>query len=265
MIKKIKTNTNNEKTINDKLLSFSIKRKSDNNSQNIDLLENGKLKSNLFKKTKLGRKRKNDNTIGEHNKYSNDNLRRKCKTLVLNSALEFLNEKIRIIYKGKIGNGINKKQLFSLNQTYKSDISIENNKNFLYKTLGEIFSGDISPRFGAKYPEHNKNVIQRLLNDKDEKKRLYFQRLFIIQFFKCMKVFSGTNDYDELKGFKKFKVVKNILKDKHEREYIDILESYLKNYKENIEYKRGRKSKQKNEENEKRNKFKNNNKLFKMP
>ena len=250
--KKIKTNTNNEKTINDKLLNFSIiKRKSDNNSQNIDLLKNEKLKSKLFKKTKLGRKRKNDNTIGEHNKYSNDNLRRKCKTLVLNSALEFLNEKIRIIYKGKIGNGINKKQLFSLNQTYKSDISIENNKNFLYKTLGEIFSGDISPRFGAKYPEHNKNVIQRLLNDKDEKKRLYFQRLFSIQFFKCMEVFSGTNDYDELKGFKKFKVVKNILKDKHEREYIDILESYLKNYKENIKYKRGRKSKQKNEGNEK--------------
>ena len=106
--KKIKANTNNEKTINDKSLSFSIiKRKSDDNSQNIDLLKNEKLKSNLFKKTKLGRKRKNDNTIGEHNKYSNDNLRRKCKTLVLNSALEFLNEKIRIIYKGKIGNGIN--------------------------------------------------------------------------------------------------------------------------------------------------------------
>ena len=79
------------------------------------------------------------------------------------------------------------------------------------------------------------------MNDKDEKKRLYFQGLFSIQFFKCMEVFSGTNDYDELKGFKKFKVVKNILKDKHEREYIDILESYLKNYKENIEYKRGRK------------------------
>ena len=86
---------------------------------------------------------------------------------------------------------------------------------------------------------------------KMKRKRLYFQRLFSIQFFKCMEVFSGTNDYDELKGFKKFKVVKNILKDKHEREYIDILESYLKNYKENIKYKRGRKSKQKNEENEK--------------
>ena len=132
--KKIKTNTNNEKTINDKLLSFSIiKRKSDNNSQNIDLLKNEKLKSNLFKKTKLGRKRKNDNTLGDHNKYSNDNLRRKCKTLVLNSSLEFLNEKIKIIYKGNIGTGIYKKQLLSLNQTYKSDITIENNKIFYIK------------------------------------------------------------------------------------------------------------------------------------
>ena len=231
--KKIKTNTNNEKTINDKLLSFSIiKRKSDNNSQNIDLLEIGKLKSNLFKKTKLGRKRKNDNTIGEHNKYSNDNLRRKCKTLVLNSALEFLNEKIRDLYKGNIGSGISKKELVPLNRIYKVDTSIEKYKKFVYKTLGEIFSGNISTRFKINLPEYNKILIKRLLNDKDENKRLYFQRLFNIKFLKCIETFSGSDNCKELKGFKTFNDIKNSLDYEYEPEYINRLEYYLKNFGE---------------------------------
>ena len=247
----IKANTelNEAKNNNAQILNqnkFTI-IKNDNHTQSTDYIENEKPKCNLFQKSRLGRKRKNDTIIGDHDKYAEDNLRRKAKNLVIDYALEFINAKIKMIYKDNIGNGINKKELLSLNQDYKSDTSIENNKDFLSKTLGEIFSGNISSRFKSNFPEYNKNLIQRLLNEKDENKRLAFKRLFDIQFLKCLKTFSGHDDYEELKGFKKYRDITKILKKKHEQKYIEILEKFLQNYENNIKDKTGRKLRRKNE------------------
>ena len=254
--KKKKSNQKKEKKINNKIINQSniglIKNYNDNHSQSTDCHENEKSKINIFSKTCLGRKRKNDTTIGKHDKYSEDNLRIKIKNIVINYALEFINEKIKNIYQGNIGNGINKKQLLQINKKYKYDTSIENNKNLLYKSLGEIFSGDISTRFNIKYPEYNKHIIQSLLHEKDENKRLALKRLFDIQFLKCIETFSGNNDYDELKGFKQFKDIKGSLKD-DEQVYIEILENYAKNYENNIKDKKGRKlHKEKGKEKEKK-------------
>ena len=242
-----------EKIVNGQVLNkniFSI-IKNDNHTQSTDWMENEKTKSNLFQKSRLGRKRKNDNSIRDHDKYASDNLRRKAKNLVIDYALEFINEKIRMIYKGNIGNGMNKKVLLALNQDFKSDTSIENNKNFLYKTLGEIFSSNISTRFSDYYPEYNKNIIQRLLNEKDENKRLAFKRLFDIQFLQCIEAFCGNDDCEELKGFKKYRDIKKNLEEKHEQKYIEKLENFLQNYENNIKDKTGRKSRRSNEDKDK--------------
>ena len=248
--KKTKSNQKKEKMIYFQLLNQNniglIKNYNDNHTQSTDWFENEKSKKNLFSKIRLGRKRKNDNTIGKHDKYSEDNLRIKIKNLVINYALDFINEKIKNIYQSNIGNGINKKQLLSINKEYKYDTSIENNKNLLYKTLGEIFSGNISQKFNIKYPEYNKHIIQSLLHEKDENKRLALKRLFNIQFLKCIETFSGNNDYEELKGFKQFKDIKENLKD-DEPVYIEILENYAKNYENNIKDKKGRKLKKEKE------------------
>jgi hypothetical protein len=147
--KDFKLNRNEEKTCDvfgQNIFSI-IKKNNDNHTQSTDCFEFEKSNKNLFKKNRLGRKRKDDNTIGEHNKFSDDNLRRKSKSLVMDYALKFINERIKIIYKGNIGNGLQEKKLLSLDQKYKADTSIENNRNFLYKTLGEIFSGDVSLKF----------------------------------------------------------------------------------------------------------------------
>ena len=252
--KGIKLNISEEKTYDvfgQNIFSI-IKKNNDNPTQSTDCFEFEKSNKNLFKKNRLGRKRKDDNTIGEHNKFSDDNLRRKSKSLVMDYALKFINERIKIIYKGNIGNGLQEKKLLSLDQKYKADTSIENNQNFLYKTLGEIFSGDVSLKFAIKYPEYNKNIIKRLLNEKDENKKQYFHRLFNIKFLQCIEAFCGADDCEELKGFKKFRDIKNNLKDKNEPKYLDKLEAYLNNFEENINNKKGRKLKRKNEEKEKK-------------
>ena len=249
VLSKKKQNPKKRKKNNNQLLNqneFNIQQKfNDNHTQSTDWLENEKTKFNLFIRSRLGRKRKNDTTISKHDKYSDDNIRIKIKNLVLNYALEFINNKIKLIYEGNIGNGINKKQLLAINKEYKYDTSIENNKNFIYKSLGEIFSGNISQRFNIKYPEFNKNVIRRLLNEKDENKRLALKKLFDIPFLKCIETFSGKSDCEELKGFKTIKDLKENMKE--ELVYLEILENYAKNYENKIKDKRGRKLKREKE------------------
>ena len=245
--KPTKINTNEEEGINNifKQNKYNIIK-----NDNIKQINESESKKYIYTKSNLNQKRKNENTTKRHNKYSDDNLRRRTKNLVLTYALQFINDKIRILYKGNIGNGINKKELIPISRIYKVNTSIEDNKNFIYKTLGEIFSGDISSRFKTNFPEYNKNLIKRLLNDKDENKREYFQRLFNIQFLKCIDVFSGSYDCEELKGFTKFNDIKNSYNHEYEPEYIEKLEFYLKNYEKIIKSKKRGKQSLKNQKKE---------------
>ena len=238
-------NKNDNKTIN----NYENKKSSkDIQSMSKDKLEIEKSLKNNKKKGKICIKRKRNNS-NIHDKYSYDNIIRKIKILVLNYTLKFLNLKIKDIYKGNIGNGIFKKELVPLNHNVKYDTTIELNHKFINKTLKEIFSENISSRFKSYYlPNRNDIIINRLLNDIDEKKRLYFQRLFNIKFIQCIEAFSGTNNYEELKGFAQFENIKKELDD--EQQYIDKFQFYLENFELIIKERKGRnkKQKQKNEE-----------------
>jgi hypothetical protein len=196
-------------------------------------------------KKQLGRKRKNDNSIGIHNKYSDDNLRIKCKCLVLKSVMDFINKKIKIIYNGAIGISVLKNQLLTIRNDLISNTKAQFNKDFLNKEIGQIYSYDISKKF-SNYPfDHNKRVIKRLENDEDEEKRVYFRKLFKLTFFECLKHFRGTQNIEELEGLEKFDKKKTQFS--NDKEYEEKLTSYLMNYEEIINGKKPRKSRTKNE------------------
>ena len=63
-----------------------------------------KIKKNLlskrpFKEKKvLGRKKKENEGLGEHNKFSDDNIIRKIKHVILDSVMKFINKKIHNLY-----------------------------------------------------------------------------------------------------------------------------------------------------------------------
>ena len=213
------------------------------------------LKKDLNNKTHLGRKRRNDYSSGEHNKYSDDNLRRKAKNLVLDYTMDFLNETIKSAYNGNIGEGISIKKLLPLNRNFKCDATIQHNKDILNKTLADIFSGNISTRYTYYSPNHNSELIKRLLNEKDDFKRLYFKKIFNITFLQCLKSFTGNDTCEELKKLKKFKEVKSKFTD--EVEYINQLELYLIKFENIIKSKKGKNEiTQKNKEKEKKEKEK---------
>ena len=258
--KKTQTNTNEVKTCQiQKNDEYNQSENSDKEIKEINIniedskeINNKNKNKNKSDKKKCGRKRKmpdSDDQI-EHNKFSDDNLRRKCKHLVLKYSFKYINDQIKEKYNGNIGIGIFEKELKTIKQSQKSDATIKFNQFFLNKNLGDIFSEDISGRYTNLPSNHNKVIIHTLLNEKDENKNQYFNKLFNITFKQCLRHFINQESINELEGMKCFNEIKNDLLEKFPQdgeEYIDSLDIYLKNFEELINNKKSRKSKKNND------------------
>ena len=204
----------------------------------------------IIDKKKCGRKRKNENNTTEHNKFSDDNVRRRVKHLCFKYLLLFINSQIKEIYNNKIGQGIFQKQLQTLNQSQISNAKILFNQQLLEKNLGEIFSDKVTGKLTNIPSDHNKKLIQKLINEEDIEKRIYFQKLFNVKLKDCFEHFSGNKVIDELEGMELFNEISEITSEyleKYEdgKDYIQQLEYYLKNYENIIKNKRSRKERSK--------------------
>ena len=248
--KNTKTSTYEEKIFNIKKLTKNILQ--DNNFKDIHNFsnENKKIDKKVKKqKKKCGRKIKENTYIkgNEHTKFSDDNMITRCKKVILRKLLEFLNKKIRVIYKNKIGYGISKKELLNICKSQKEDATIDFNKKFLDKNLAEIFSDNISNAYSNYDLNHNKKLIERLLNEKDEYKKIFFQNLFNKTFRDCLEHFSGDKHFNELEDLKCLCDVKNEIRNKdyegeNGEEYIEYLEYYFQNYEKILNRKKPRKN-----------------------
>ena len=257
---KTEKNNNNDTISNEyKISNFYFDLISKKNSENLKLNHNNtKDKNNLNgnkESKKRGRKRKrsdinesdkkeknkNSNT---HDRYSDDNMRKKCKNIILKFALEFLNKKIKEQYDGNIGKGKFRKELKILNQDEKVNSTVNIEKSFLTKTLKDIFSENISARLSNFPKNHNKILIESLIEEKDEEKKQYFIKLFNITFLDCLKYFRGEETgIGELEGFKTISSIKETLIEEQGEEYFDLFMYYMKNFKDIIESKKARKKK----------------------
>ena len=207
----------------------------------------------IIDKKKCGRKRKNENNTTEHNKFSDDNVRRRVKHLCFKYLLLFINSQIKEIYNNKIGQGIFQKQLQTLNQSQISNAKILFNQQLLEKNLGEIFSDKVTGKLTNIPSDHNKKLIQKLINEEDIEKRIYFQKLFNVKLKDCFEHFSGNKVINELEGMELFNEISEITSEyleKYEdgKDYIQQLEYYLKNYENIIKNKRSRKERSKKNE-----------------
>ena len=228
---------NNESQKNNISINNSIKFKVEHST------DDSSSKDNNNKKSRLGRKRSSDKTKGEHDKHSDDNLRRKTKHIVLKCTQIFINKTIEKLYNGNIGNGRFKRQLLTLNKKQKSDATISYNQNFLNKKLGDIFSEEISSKFTNFNKTHNKEVIEALKNEEDENLKTYFRNLFNCTFVQSMKHFRGEEIFQELIGMKSFNEIKDELNE--DEEYIKELEYYINHFEEIIMRKKARVSNKK--------------------
>ena len=119
----------------------------------------------------LGRKRKNSSEKGAHNKYTSDNLIRKCKAVMINILSNLINKKISENYNDELPFQNKKRKLMKMHQYQIVNSNIKYNQLFLNKTLKEIFSENLSTRCTTFPQEHNKDLVNDLLNEKDLKKK----------------------------------------------------------------------------------------------
>ena len=187
----------------------------------------------------LGKKRKESNMKRKHNKFSDDNLRRKIKYIIISNLIKFINKKIYELYDGDLGEGMLIKKLLTLNHEQIANAIIDYNIKFLDKKIRDIFSENISTSY-TNYPkEHNKNLIKKLTEEKDINKRTYFVNLFDLTFLQCLKHFRKSENIKELNGFIDYdELIKQFNK---EKDYKECLEYYIQNYEGIIMGKKSRK------------------------
>ena len=207
------------------------------------ILKNKRKRKKIKYKGKNGEKIEESNNNESRAKYSIDNLIRRTKTLVLNSMVKFDNNVILKAYKYNIGRGINTKILLKNDYSQKRDTKIEINKNFLYKTQQEIFSAKISKKNKYKFPEdHNKILIENLLEEKDKTKRKLFQNLFSKTFKECIQQICGNQYFECLEGLKQI-YDKEMIKMKEDEEFKKLINDVLNNYEKYLNDRKPRKRK----------------------
>lgn len=114
--------------------------------------------------------------------FNDEDERRKAKKIVLDSLRYYINDIIKESYKNNIGYGINLKKIYDINGKEKKITKVDYNKGLLIKSIGDIFSVNISKKCTTQGPDHNKRIIKMLMNDQDNKKREFFTNLFNIKF-----------------------------------------------------------------------------------
>ena len=215
------------------------------NKDKENIIINIKMDKSSNKQKNLGRKKKGvSNRKCSHTKFSDDNTRRKIKRIIISEVQNFINKKIKVIYKDEIGNGLIEKKLMKLSQNQISEAGIEFDQNFLYKNLQNIFSENVTSRITNFSPERNKEVIDELLNDENEERSNYFKGLFSITFLDCIKYFRDDYFYNEyLQGLTKFSDIKEEFENKEGDIFTKHFIKYLYSYERILSNKKPRKIK----------------------
>ena len=232
-----------ETNSNLKLYDYSYKNESESK---INEIKHKKKKDNKDKKLKkeglkhFGRKKKNSNEKGIHDKYSSDNIIRKCKAILLQILTKLINDKIKEIYGKEKNYNIKRNRLKKMNQFQVVNSNVKYNQQFLNRKLKDIFSEKISSRCTTYSEDHNKQLINSLLNDEDKRKRKIFNDIFNLSFLECLKHFRGSIIIPCLYDLKKYNEIVDEIKDE---DYKESFKCYIENFEEIIKNKKPRRNK----------------------
>ena len=143
----------------------------------------------------------------------------------IKSITNFFNNKIKEVYKDSEVKSL--WGLKKLNQSQIANSNIEYNRLFFEKSLKDIFSDNITTKWKTEERDHNKKLIEKLLNEENKEKKIIFEKILNYKFIDIVKYLRGEREgLDELKGldFDEY-MWKKIKRD----------ENYLKDFKNNME------------------------------
>ena len=205
---------------------------------------------------KIGRKRKNDNSVSKHSKDSHDNIVKKIKSKILSYLLIFVNsilksvlEESKIKYYIRIIRKIQNDKEPDIEDLIKdldynkivNETKREKNLNFLKLPLKDFLSIDISPKFSTYSRDSNKKVISEIIkNEKDNEIILFILNdltlgnyLDIFLYKKELKDFGKLDKENIHKIMDKFIRIDNLLEEiyklNYENNYFSIFISIIYN------------------------------------
>ena len=178
--------------------------------------------------------------------FSDNNLIRMCKDLVIQSFFDFLNKQIETLYNGNNSQGSLIMKFKKLDKSQIFNQNVDFNKNFLTKYLRDIFSENINGKITSVPKDYNKNLINKLLNEEETNIKKFFGEALSLRFIDCLNHFIGIKHIDILNRMKCFEDFKEKIIEKYGNdgnEYCYTLEYYIKNFEEIINHKKARKTK----------------------
>jgi len=238
--------------------------------KNINMLQRKRKNKKGRKNRKSNKGDYNNNYISPeayvHNRDSKDNMIRKIKNKVFDSAYNFLNYCIK---KDEEKNGVlkkNKIEIFRIKGIYGQELEITFNLYLILLQLKEIFSFNISTVYDNKNKTSNTNkeIIKNLYCDKNKDIYINTKKVLEMTFYEYYhKIFlsEDNNIFRELdikKDEYSFNYYKNLIQEnfkntensknlsKEDNNYIENVEKLAKNYENYFIQKKKRQSKKQN-------------------
>ena len=182
-----------------------------------------------------------------HNEFKFDNITNRLKNNLMKSFLSFINKKIEEKY--EFSEEMKDLKLYVLNNSLASNSNIKFNRALINMTFKEIFSNKVSTKCKKVSQDQNKNAINNLLNDKDEERRNYFNKIFNLKFIDVLKYLRGeTEGLEILEGLEFDKVCCYKIQKKENllRYFILLMSCYEKLWEERKPRNREKKKKENN-------------------
>ena len=120
-----------------------------------------------------------------------------------------------------------------LNQSQKKNPGVKFNQLFINMTLKEIMSQKITKKIKLLNEDHNKKVIEKVLEEKKDT----FENLFNLTFIQCVEHFIGDKQLNELNGMTLFNELRDQIAQKYKDDgdmFYQNLEIFLKEFKSRI-------------------------------
>jgi hypothetical protein len=187
----ISTNLANAKTKVTSILSKKTKRPND------ETTENGKT---YEKKTNCGRKSKESNEKGSHDKFSDDNIMRKIKSNLLNYGHKRLNNSFE-----------NKKLYFlKLSSEINENLKKDYNEKLMKTILKELYeTSPISTKYRKQKIDnfdHNKQLIEKIYKEQEEIEVINRLNITYLDLLDEFKIFYLENFLNEIREEEKDKM-----------------------------------------------------------
>ena len=194
-------------------------------------------KKQVNSETRRGRKNKNDNIKGNHDKNAPDNIIKKCKRIFFKYIIIFINSLIKT-YKTNHQENYEFKNLSYEN--YVNNLKKDKEIILLNMPLKDLVSLDVSNKY-ASNASFNKEKMEKILEE--EKDNTIINSILNMTFGEWIDVFTFKNEINYYLEFNELQDVLIDLYNKEDKEYFSRFIFYLFNYKNWFQNKKPRKPK----------------------